>query len=122
MADTVSQGSLDSAGDEFVVVNPEPRLRIANNGDVKELESKLNEVLGDDHSDSHSVSQRMAASPTKPLHLPDKDGEKEKILINEENKETDEKMDQMKKDNGVEESGNVISFVCQAARKVMPWY
>ena len=47
MADALSQGSLDSAGDEFVVVNAEPRLKIANNGDMRELETKMSEVLSD---------------------------------------------------------------------------
>ena len=48
MADALSQASLDSATDEFVVVNAEPRLRIADNGDVRDLESKMSEVLSDD--------------------------------------------------------------------------
>lgn len=50
MEDAISHSSLDSAADEFVVVNAEPRLKIANNGDVNDLKSKLNEVLHDDTS------------------------------------------------------------------------
>ncbi|CAH1786119.1 unnamed protein product [Owenia fusiformis] len=47
MADTLSQNSVDSAstGDEFVLVNSEPRLKIPNNGDSVELEKNLTEVL-----------------------------------------------------------------------------
>ena len=50
MEDAISHSSLDSAADEFVVVNAEPRLKIANNGDVDDLRSKLSEVLHDDSS------------------------------------------------------------------------
>lgn len=50
MEDTVSHSSLDSGGDEFVLVNAEPRLRIANNGNLTELEETLEEVLKDDNS------------------------------------------------------------------------
>ena len=52
MEDAISHSSLDSAADEFVVVNAEPRLKIANNGDVNDLKSKLNEVLHDDTTTS----------------------------------------------------------------------
>ena len=46
MDDTISRGSLDSVstGDEFVVVNAEPKLRIADNGNPSDLEKKLSEV------------------------------------------------------------------------------
>ena len=56
MEDAVSHSSLDSAADEFVVVNAEPRLKIANNGDVDDLRSKLSEVLHDDSSPPGSSS------------------------------------------------------------------
>ena len=49
MADTVSRSSVDSSsiGDEFVVVNSEPKLRMVD-GDSLDLETKMSEVLGDD--------------------------------------------------------------------------
>ena len=62
----MSHSSIDSAGDEFVVVNAEPKLKIANNGDVNELEQTLSEVLTDqEHQEAEegtSVADRMAAS------------------------------------------------------------
>ena len=64
MADSLSQGSLDSAGDEFVVVNAEPRLKIANNGDCVELEEKLCELLNDDASPPRKLKNTMATNPT----------------------------------------------------------
>ena len=64
MEDTISRSSLDSASEEFVLVNAEPRLKIANNGDVKELEKKLSEVLGDDKD-----SGKMAANETNELKM-----------------------------------------------------
>ena len=56
MEDAISHSSLDSAADEFVVVNAEPKLKIANNGDVDDLRSKLSEVLHDDSSPPGSSS------------------------------------------------------------------
>ena len=54
MDDTVSRSSVDSLsmGDEYVVVNAEPRLKIADNGDISDLEKKLSEVLCDDNNSS----------------------------------------------------------------------
>ncbi|XP_013421273.2 rab GTPase-activating protein 1-like, partial [Lingula anatina] len=50
MEDTVSQGSLDSAtGEEYVVVNADPKLKIPGNGCIDDLEEKLSEVLKDDN-------------------------------------------------------------------------
>ena len=47
MDDNVSRTSIDSSstGDEYVLVNAEPRLRIANNGDLTELEKTLTEEI-----------------------------------------------------------------------------
>lgn len=48
MEDTISRTSCDSAVDEFVLVNVEPKLQIAGDGGYRELERKLTEVLSDD--------------------------------------------------------------------------
>lgn len=53
MEDTLSRSSLDSAADEFVVVNAEPKLRIANNGDIDQLAETMSEVLKDDSGEFH---------------------------------------------------------------------
>lgn len=58
MADALSQGSLDSATDEFVVVNAEPKLKIANNGDIKDLETKMSEVLRDSDREPSPVKSK----------------------------------------------------------------
>ncbi len=50
MDDVVSHSSVDSACDEFIVVNAEPKLRIGGNGDPLDLESTLKEVLTDDNN------------------------------------------------------------------------
>ena len=69
MEDAISHSSLDSAADEFVVVNAEPRLKIANNGDVNDLKSKLNEVLHDDttspsgSSSGDKMSEKVGGTP-----------------------------------------------------------
>lgn len=51
MADTISHSSLDSAADEYEVINAEPKLKIADNGDIRELERKLSEVLEPNEQD-----------------------------------------------------------------------
>ena len=45
----MSHSSVDSAADEFVLVNSEPKLRIPDNGNLQELEKKMIEVMHDDH-------------------------------------------------------------------------
>ena len=55
MEDVISHSSIDSASEEFILVNAEPKLRIGGNGDMQELESTLKEVLTDDHLDNQSV-------------------------------------------------------------------
>ena len=67
MEDAISHSSLDSAADEFVVVNAEPKLKIANNGDADELRSKLSEVLHDDTgppggSSGDKMSEKVGAT------------------------------------------------------------
>jgi len=54
MEDTVSRTSCDSAVEEFVVVNVEPKLQIAGDGGYHELEKKLTEVLSDDATATNS--------------------------------------------------------------------
>ena len=59
MDDTVSRSSIDSTstgGEDYVVVNAEPRLKIANNGDVTELVKTMSEVLHDEKSPSEDGS------------------------------------------------------------------
>lgn len=60
MSDSVSRSSVDSlsTGDEFVVVNAEPRLRIPGDGNLGDLEKNLSEMLGDDDDDM-TVSNGM---------------------------------------------------------------
>ena len=73
MADTISHSSLDSATEEYEVVNAEPKLKIPNNGDLNELERKLSETMleanekgteaeREEEEDSNSVADRMASS------------------------------------------------------------
>jgi len=86
MDDTVSQGSLDSACDEFVVVNAEPRLRIANDGDPKDLETKLNEVLNDDTLPPGTKPRdKMEMGPKAALDSLKNDAENEKTETETEN-------------------------------------
>jgi hypothetical protein len=54
MEDTISHTSCDSAVEEFVLINVEPKLQIAGNGGFHELERKLTEVLSDDAAASNS--------------------------------------------------------------------
>lgn len=62
MEDTVSHSSVDSALDEFVLVNAEPRLHIAGNGGFGELERKLSELLSDDFNNPNAV---LSAPPVR---------------------------------------------------------
>jgi len=72
MEDTVSRTSQDSAADEFVVVSTEPKLHIAGNGCVSELERKMTEVLSDDSCTVNSNSSSTAASDKLSEPLDDK--------------------------------------------------
>ena len=70
-----------STGDEFVVVNAEPRLKISGNGGMDDLEKNMSEVLSDEsqadsakepsvatvaeHLDQVHVSNERALSPAK---------------------------------------------------------
>lgn len=64
MDDTISRSSLDSLsmGDEYVMVNAEPRLKIADNGDIQDLEKKLSEVLCDDNSSTNNTANTIGHS------------------------------------------------------------
>ena len=67
--DRISRSSLDStstAGDEYVVVNPEPRLRIANNGDMSELEERMSEFLAPADGGGGEVTLAINGEPIEP--------------------------------------------------------
>ena len=66
MEDTVSRSSVDSlsTGDEYVMVNAEPKLKIPDNGDIKDLEKKLSEVLCDENSTGSSNTTVGSAANT----------------------------------------------------------
>lgn len=59
MADVVSRSSIESASDDFVVVDAEPKLKIGGNGDPHDLEKKLKEVLVDDQIESSQPQAKM---------------------------------------------------------------
>ena len=70
--DRISRSSLDStstAGDEYVVVNPEPRLRIANNGDMSELEERMSEFLAPADGGGGEVTLAINGEPIEELKL-----------------------------------------------------
>ncbi|XP_074654020.1 rab GTPase-activating protein 1-like [Tubulanus polymorphus] len=70
--DQISRSSVDSActNDEYVMVNAEPKLKIAGNGDIQELEQKMSEVLNDDEKrNSTSMKEKSANCETNAMQL-----------------------------------------------------
>jgi hypothetical protein len=71
MDDVVSHSSVDSACDEFIVVNAEPKLKIGGNGNPLDLESTLTEVLTDDNQQTNKMSAEVdVIKPAETLPKP----------------------------------------------------
>jgi hypothetical protein len=69
--DAISRSSVDSVsttGDDYVVVNAEPKLKIGGNGDINDLEQKMSEVLYDGEG-RNAHSEQLRAEPPKCMIL-----------------------------------------------------
>lgn len=86
MEDTISRTSCDSAVDEFVLVNVEPKLQIAGNGGYRELERKLTEVLSDDAVATNSCCSGNKMSEVKqcPVVSSDNEGNRSDNIVGQQ--------------------------------------
>ncbi|XP_064648840.1 rab GTPase-activating protein 1-like isoform X3 [Lineus longissimus] len=69
--DAISRTSVDSAsttGDDYVVVNAEPKLKIGGNGDITDLEQNMSEVLNDGEG-KNAHSDQLRAEPPRCMIL-----------------------------------------------------